>query len=49
MGKLALRCAVAEMQFMRPTATHISMFHNRNDDVLKELKTEPTLDKIYKY
>jgi hypothetical protein len=26
---------------MRPTATHISVFHNRNDDILKELKHNP--------
>jgi hypothetical protein len=43
------RITAAEMRFMRTTAKYIWSDYNRNDDMLKELKTEPVMGKILKY
>jgi hypothetical protein len=43
------RITAAEMRFMRTTAKYIWSDYERNDDILKELKTEPVMGKIRKY
>jgi hypothetical protein len=43
------RITAAEMRIMRTTAKHIWSDCKRNDDILKELKTEPVMRKILKY
>jgi hypothetical protein len=42
------RITAAEMRFMR-TVKYILNNYKRNDDILKELKTEPVIGKILKY
>jgi hypothetical protein len=42
------RITAAEMSFMR-TAKYIWSDYKRNDDILRELKTEPVMGKIIKY
>jgi hypothetical protein len=37
------------MRFMRTKAKHIWSDYKRNDDKLKELRTEPVMGKILKY
>jgi hypothetical protein len=39
------RITAAEMRFMRTTAKYIWSDYKRNDDTLKELKTEPVMGK----
>jgi hypothetical protein len=43
------RITAAEMRFMRTTAKCIWCDYKRNDDILKELKTETVMRKILKY
>jgi hypothetical protein len=43
------RIKAAEMRFRRITAKYIWSDCKRNDDILKELKTEPVMGKILKY
>jgi predicted glycosyltransferase len=39
----------AEMRFMRTTAKYIWSDYKINDDILKELKTEPIMKKVIKH
>jgi hypothetical protein len=39
------RITAAEMRFMRTTVKYIWSDYKRNDDILKELKTEPVMEK----
>jgi hypothetical protein len=43
------RITAAEMRFMRTTAKYIWSDCKRNDDMLKELKTESVMGKILEY
>jgi hypothetical protein len=43
------RTTGAEMRFTRTTAKYIWSDYKRNDDILKQLKTEPVMGKILKY
>jgi hypothetical protein len=43
------RITAAETRFMGTTAKYIWSDNKRNDDILKELKTEPVMGKILKY
>jgi hypothetical protein len=43
------RITAAETRFMGTTAKYIWSGYKRNDDILKELKTEPVMGKILKY
>jgi hypothetical protein len=43
------RITAAEMRFMRTTAKYIWSDYKRNDDILKELKTDHIMGKILKY
>jgi hypothetical protein len=44
-----IRITAAGMRFVRTTAKYIWSDYKRNDDILKELKTEPVMGKILKY
>jgi hypothetical protein len=43
------RITAAEIRFTRTTAKYIWGDYKRNDDIQKELKTEPVMGKILKY
>jgi hypothetical protein len=43
------RITATEMRFTRTTAKYIWGNYKRNDDIQKELKTEPVMGKILKY
>jgi hypothetical protein len=43
------RITAAEMRFIRTTVKYILRDYKRNNDVMKELKTEPVMGKILEY
>jgi hypothetical protein len=43
------RITAVEMRFLRTTAKYIWSNYKRSDDILKELKTEPLMEKVLKY
>jgi hypothetical protein len=43
------RITVAKMRFMRCVVKHTWMDCKRNEDLLKELKREPVVDKLSKH
>jgi len=48
-SKDKIRTTAAEMRFTRRTAKYTQMGYKRNEDILKEVKPESTLEKISKY
>jgi hypothetical protein len=43
------RITAAETRFMRKTAKYIWSDYKRNDNIIRELKTEPVMGKMLKY